>query len=281
MYEPQHFETAFGWNQYGQFGNGRQNAYARLFKTKLRNPWRVQQIACGQTHSLFLTSLGHVYCAGMNQMGQCGIQVVDYSRTCILQMIPVPGLLDIVSIACGQSHSLCVDRRGKVFCFGSNADGQLGFVNESLDHMSYQTPTAQQMLQEHKAHIGLVRAGIKHSLFVDTVANRAYLCGDNIHGQVGNNKKDVSQVYLPYCFPGSIVDGACGARHTVLLSEQRNVLMAFGSNTNHQCSAQVAAEYMFEPHTLTPAEIGLQSAKETICSVICGYDTTIVTTRGF
>jgi hypothetical protein len=32
----------------------------------------------------------------------------------------------IVSVACGESHALCIDRRGRLYSWGSNAEGQLG-----------------------------------------------------------------------------------------------------------------------------------------------------------
>ena len=34
--------------------NSKQNAYSDPYKTKLNNLWNMKQIACGQTHGLFL-----------------------------------------------------------------------------------------------------------------------------------------------------------------------------------------------------------------------------------
>ena len=232
------------------------------------------------------TEPGHVYCAGMNQAGQCGIPQMDYMLNCVLQMIPIPGLSDIMSVACGDAHSMALCADGKVYVFGDNQDGQLGFLNEDMDHLYIQTPQLQTNLEEQGAKIGIIRCGTSHSLFVDTENKRGYLCGNNVHGQIGNNKKDLSQIFEPWCFEWReysehIVDGSCGARHTVLMTDAQNVLLSFGSNTNHQCSAQCDDEYIWEPYTLDAKEIGIKNRREAVTKVICGNDTTIVTTRAF
>ena len=54
---------------------------------------------CMWSNTWFIsTSLGNVYCAGMNQNGQCGIKIehesaYQYNLNCILQMIPIPNLV--------------------------------------------------------------------------------------------------------------------------------------------------------------------------------------------
>merc|ERR1711933_307362 len=107
----------------------------------------------------------------------------------------------------------------------------------------------------------------------------AYLCGDNVHGQIGNNKKDISTVYLPclFKFDGphggykfNIVDGSCGVKHTVLMTNERNTLVSFGSNDCSQCSSKKKEGYIFEPYVLRGDEIGIKNKKETIARVICG-----------
>jgi len=279
---------AFGWNQYGQFGNGKQNAYSPFYRTKLRVEWNIKQIACGQTHSLFLTTLGNVYSTGMNDHGQCGLKLdshLAYNLNCFLELIPVPTLFDIESIASGQTHSLALDKHGKVWIFGSNEHGQLGLANEDLDNTAIFAPVVQPALLEQKSSIGIIRCGAQHSLFIDTQKCEAFLCGSNIHGQIGNNKKDVSQIYAPCLFrfegyTNKIIDGALGVRHSVLITEGREILLTFGSNKFRQCAPSSPAEYVFDPYVLTKSEIGIKDKKESISRVVCGNDTTIVATHG-
>ena len=58
-------------------------------------------------------------------------------------------------------------------------------------------------------------------------------------------------------------------RHTVLLTEDRNVLLTFGANTAHQCSPASNDEYMFEPYILTKGN-WYKEKKEVISRVLCG-----------
>lgn len=222
----------------------------------------------------------------MNQLGQCGIKLQhnNYNYNCILQMIPIPNLINIISIACGQNHSLFLNNNGKVYCCGSNEEGQLGFINQDLDNTSVYIPILQKILnQNEQCFISKIKCGQNHSLFIDNNKNNAYLCGNNIHGQIGNNKKDISHVYEPYFFKfnnytNQIIDGECGIRHTVLLNKNRDTLITFGSNIVHQCSPKSSSEYMFEPYILTKDEIGIKNKKEKISHIRCGTDTTLVIT---
>lgn len=46
----------------------------------------------------------------------------------------VEGLGDVVSIACGQDHSLAVCASGLVFSWGANEDGQLGILQSDMNN---------------------------------------------------------------------------------------------------------------------------------------------------
>lgn len=251
--------------------------------------WKLKEIACGQTHSLFLTSQGNVYCSGMNNRGQCGIKInhntiYSYNLNCILQMIPIPDLINIKSISAGKNHSLFLSNDGNVFCCGCNEYGQLGIINNDLDNTFYNKPFLQQTLSDNKNKIEIIKCGTDHSLFIDINKKETYLCGNNIHGQIGNNKKDISHQYEICLFKfqdytNKIINGSCGVRHTCLLTEDRDSLITFGSNTVHQCSVKSNLDYIFEPYLLTKNEIGIKNKKELISRVLCGVDTTIIATK--
>ncbi|CAE8585442.1 unnamed protein product, partial [Polarella glacialis] len=109
---------------------------------------KVVATACGDVHTLALTDEGHVYSFGGGSYGQLGVKDVlampvdaDNCYTAFrpdatkLQgpYMPTPqrisGLEGIVRLACGDSHSLTVDRDGRLFCWGANSCGQLGIMN--------------------------------------------------------------------------------------------------------------------------------------------------------
>jgi len=105
--------TTWGAAGDGRLGQGHGNnltsppGHVQLF-TKLS--LRVLQVASGKLHSLALTD-GGVYSWGSNMFGQLGVGIFpkQTSRPCL-----VPGLDNIVQVACGQFHSICVDNVGVV-----------------------------------------------------------------------------------------------------------------------------------------------------------------------
>uniref|UniRef100_A0A182N2D3 PHR domain-containing protein n=1 Tax=Anopheles dirus TaxID=7168 RepID=A0A182N2D3_9DIPT len=92
-----------------------------------RRPPIVTQIACGQHHSLVLTSAGEVYSFGSNQYGQLGtgdLQAPAGGRPYLIRFPAGAGT--IVSVAAGSNHSVVLTSRGAVYTFGNYHKGQLG-----------------------------------------------------------------------------------------------------------------------------------------------------------
>ncbi|XP_053677390.1 E3 ubiquitin-protein ligase highwire [Anopheles nili] len=92
-----------------------------------RRPPIVTQIACGQHHSLVLTSAGEVYSFGSNQYGQLGtgdLQAPPGGRPHFVRFPTGAGT--IVSVAAGSNHSVVLTSRGAVYTFGNHHKGQLG-----------------------------------------------------------------------------------------------------------------------------------------------------------
>jgi alpha-tubulin suppressor-like RCC1 family protein len=77
-------------------------------------------------------SEGRVYCAGQNASGQLGNGTQAVSDTPVeIDMTGALKGLSITDISAGYAHS-CVIASGKVFCWGSNSQGQLG-VSDTRD----------------------------------------------------------------------------------------------------------------------------------------------------
>eukprot|EP00924_Labyrinthula_sp_SR-Ha-C_P008248 augustus_masked-scaffold_11-processed-gene-7.57-mRNA-1 protein AED:0.14 eAED:0.88 QI:0/-1/0/1/-1/1/1/0/463 len=92
------------------------------FKSRY-NP--VQQLAAGEVHSMLLTRDGNLYSWGANTSGQLGIG--SYSKIEPLpKEIKLPMNRFPVLITCGNKHSVILDIRGEVLCFGENGMGQTG-----------------------------------------------------------------------------------------------------------------------------------------------------------
>ena len=85
-------------------------------------------VSCGDGHTLFATKGGaEVFGCGSNVHGQLGLGVKT-AEGVIAQPTRVAELCGhgLVALACGDSHTLALDRAGRVRCCGNNSHGQLG-----------------------------------------------------------------------------------------------------------------------------------------------------------
>lgn len=82
---------------------------------------RISQLACGASHTVLLTSDGHVLVTGANDYGQLGLP--DAAET--LQFTK-PQLPPAVMVAAGNAHTVALLDDGSVWATGDNSAGQLG-----------------------------------------------------------------------------------------------------------------------------------------------------------
>lgn len=116
-------------------------SYRTLTPEKLGYNERVSTISGGLEHVLMLTSTGRVFSAassmdGFPTRGQLGVPGVTW-HTRPAGPFDMPHEIttlkgfDITAIATGDTHSLALDREGRVFAFGDNTSGQLGLPSTS------------------------------------------------------------------------------------------------------------------------------------------------------
>ncbi len=71
-----------------------------------------------------ILSDGSAACWGVDDMGQLGNGTKTAGST--TTPVVVTGLLDVTAIAIGSNHSCASTKDGSLYCWGSNADGQVG-----------------------------------------------------------------------------------------------------------------------------------------------------------
>ena len=86
---------------------------------------KIIDVACGNQHSVVLSSSGVVYSFGRNLEGQLGIGTRNRE---VKVFTCVTGLADdfIIEISCGGDYSAALSDTGTLFCWGHNSSGQLG-----------------------------------------------------------------------------------------------------------------------------------------------------------
>lgn len=110
-----------GWNSAGQLGDG---SYSDRWIAVKSGMGQAMAIAAGAAHSMALRRDGTVFAWGANAYHQLGRSSSEVWNTNL--PLQVPGLTNIVAIAGGGTHSLALDRRGRVWSWGGNSYGQLG-----------------------------------------------------------------------------------------------------------------------------------------------------------
>ncbi|PKS11229.1 hypothetical protein jhhlp_002990 [Lomentospora prolificans] len=128
--------------------------YRLLTPTGLKGGEKVVEVSSGLEHCLMLTSKGRVFSAAASTLefpskGQLGVPgltwetrpVGNYDQAHELTTLPNS---PIVQIAAGDLHSVLLNKAGKVFVFGDNIYGQLGFTT-SRGHQYVDTPVEIQL----------------------------------------------------------------------------------------------------------------------------------------
>uniref|UniRef100_A0A8C7TVG6 HECT domain-containing protein n=1 Tax=Oncorhynchus mykiss TaxID=8022 RepID=A0A8C7TVG6_ONCMY len=179
-------------------------------------PITVIQVACGNSHSLALTTGGQVFSWGLNSHGQLGL-----GKGVPLQ--PIPALVrpltgvPVTQVAAGGTHTLALTLPGLVYCCGANRAGQLGLNR----------------VDEKVLGVSFISCGEAHSAVL-TKGGQVFTFGEGSRGQLGHNAS--ANELLPKLVEG--MDGlasqiACGSHHTLVLGSSGQ-LWAFGSGVKGQ-----------------------------------------------
>lgn len=113
----------WGYDGDGALGNG--STFGGRIPQVVQQPAGVTfvSISSNYSHSCGLTGGGQVYCWGENGSGQLGdSSVVDRNAPVAVQQ----GALSFVSITTGSDHTCAVDGSGNAYCWGGDANQQLG-----------------------------------------------------------------------------------------------------------------------------------------------------------
>lgn len=114
----------WGFNVYGQLGNGSIDRSPSPSDISGRIPGAVKSVLTATTHSLALTESGSLFSWGDNRYGKLGNGSKSRSLTPIGLSSRIQGSVN--SAAAGTEHSLAVTGTGRVYAWGDNTHGQLG-----------------------------------------------------------------------------------------------------------------------------------------------------------
>lgn len=278
---------SWGDNDCGQLGQATDQDIVQLPKIVRQLVSKtVVQIACGNNHSLALTSCGELYSWGSNIYGQLGVNTpkeVTHSN----QPVRLTTLLGIpvAAIACGGNHSFIISKSSAVFGWGRNNCGQLGLNDETS--RSYPT----QLKTLRTLGVRFVACGDEFSVFL-TNEGGVFTCGAGAYGQLGHGfgANEMLPRMVMELMGSTITQVACGNRHTLALVPSRGRVYGFGLGSSGQLGTRstkslTLPQVVIGPWVSPSGSALLQSSDAKVSVVIhqifSGGDQSFVTTTLF
>ena len=169
--------VCWGNNEFGQLGDGSTQNHARPTPVSGLNS-HVIALAAGDYHTCGLLTTGEVRCWGQNTAGQLG----NGSRTQQNTPVAVTGLpRPATALGAGWNHTCAILDSGALYCWGANADGQLG-DGSTTDQAA---PVAVIGLE---ANVLSVIGGGQHTCALQATPNgtTAFCWGSNWNGALGD-----------------------------------------------------------------------------------------------
>ncbi len=189
----------WGLNNYGQLGNNSGSASStapvQVVGANASGPLtNITALAAGTYHNCALNTYGYVYCWGYNYYGGLGNSNASAGGNANPLAYEVEGtgaqgdLGPMVAIAAGNAHSCAVSSAGNVYCWGYDAQGELGIggTNSSANTAPQEVLSGAQGGGTYLSNVVGIMAGETNTCAFTSGGN-VYCWGGNVSGQDGNN----------------------------------------------------------------------------------------------
>lgn len=217
--------SCWGANAHGQLGSGNTVPTNQPVPVMLPAGVSLTQIAAGDRHTCAVAVGGDVYCWGGNSAGQLG-SAPGGDQTA--PTAAVVGLPQMQRVAAGARHTCAQAVSGDVYCWGDNADGQLG------DGTQTGRGTVGSPILTAATALALSAEG-NTSCAVGTAATVTgpFCWGAGASGQLGDGASQGRLSPSPVTLDRTVTRIAVGGAHACALSDRAEVF-CWGSNRDGQ-----------------------------------------------
>jgi alpha-tubulin suppressor-like RCC1 family protein len=218
---------AAGNNEKGQLGIYNQwQGKTQLTRVPFNSKHKVKQIACGDMHTVVLTTDSSVWVCGSNEYCKIGLPSSIY-RSPEFRQVPLDTIrCNVTQIACGFDHTILLTDASSVYVAGDNSSGQIGmgsYYSHSKEHSSNNDATTfTRVPYLNNVKKICFRSGTLSTVLL-TVDNRMIVTGYNTNYQLGLNDKQHRYTFHEVPFPSSsntILTVFHGCNITLVITEQ-------------------------------------------------------------
>ncbi len=246
---------AFGYNEYGQLGDGTGGADVvqlnpvQVMIAEGQPMTEVKRVSTGSDQTMIIKKGDTLWAVGNNADGQLGD---GKGAAGVVQLNPVQVKIDentlmteVAQVAAGSGHTMILKKGDTLWAVGNNRFGQLGDGSTANKQFPVQVKIDENTLMTEVAQVA---AGSGHTMILKTNGD-LWAVGFNRYGQLGDgstaNKQFPVQVKINENTPMIEVDQiSVGDEHTVILKENGE-LWAVGYNTYGQLGDGSTAHKQF------------------------------------
>jgi X-linked retinitis pigmentosa GTPase regulator len=217
----------------------------------------IKEISCGEDHTGFISTSGHLYCMGSNSDGKLGIgdKSVSFSSSpCLVESL---ANYKLTKLSCGWSHTAVITSENLLFTWGSGQYGALG----TGDYENQWKPV------EVRSKVSQVSCGSRHTGII--IEDSLYMCGSGEAGQLGTGRRQRECVLTFIETQASVASIACGEFHSGFITKEGSVYTT-GGNSFGQLGIGTKKSMTI------PTQVNISGAKK----LVCGNHSVCITADG-